>query len=569
MAAISGLVLSRSTMPPKPPRLVPSSEKRPSETALRSAPAQNTGPVWVRMPSHSESSASRRSMASSSPLEMSPLTALRASGRFMVMRATLPSVSKSITGRLPCPLPCHRLAWFRSVVLARLAWFRSVVLARLVWFRSVVLARLVWFRSVVLARLVWSRRSVVLARLVWVSECCSGAAGVVSECCSGAAGVVSSLASGAAGGGGGGRRGPRLGAWGSTPNRDAICGTRSASRWMRESSSSVGLSGAPTGITSVRTGERTTESTTVDHRCWLAVGFRSAAAMVASRSAISGGSGAPALGGWELKRSALTVRPSPMVLASSSSHLRWSTSKRWARPERRLSARALVSSVRAALSAAAITERMSRRSILAIPARAASARSCHSAAFSTGASCSARARTGSDLICGRLWATALAFIRSMDFRTPGTPPLRTSRANGRWSSGRASSAAWRWTRLALIPGVLGLGGLADRFVSLERGDLWERLSPERGSRRSGRCVLRSAPEREPDPLGSSPPPRRERPLVPSSLRGLRSRRSSRRSPPDWSRRFCLPSRRPSPSRPSLRLRPLGRSSPRPPRSSWS
>ena len=255
-----------------------------------------------------------------------------------------------------------------------------------------------------------------------------------------------------------------------------------------------------------------------------------------------------------------------MVLASSSSHLRWSTSKRWARPERRLSASALVSSVRAALSAAAITERMSRRSILAIPARAASARSCHSAAFSTGASCSARARIGSDLIFGRLWATALAFIRSMDFRAPGTPPLRTSRANGRWSSGRASSTAWRWTRLALIPGVLGLGGLADRFVSLERGDFCERLSPERGSRR---CVLRSVPEREPDPLGSSPSPRRERPLVPSSLRGLRSPRPSRRSSPGSSRRFRLPSRRPSPSRPSLRLRPLGRSSARPPRSSWS
>ena len=43
---------------------------------------------------------------------------------------------------------------------------------------------------------------------------------------------------------------------------------------------------------------------------------------------------------------------------------------------------------------------MSRRSILAIPARVASARSCHSAAFRMGASCSASARTGSDLNWG-------------------------------------------------------------------------------------------------------------------------------------------------------------------------
>ena len=122
---------------------------------------------------------------------------------------------------------------------------------------------------------------------------------------------------------------------------------------------------------------------------------------------MSGGSGDPGLTGRELIRRALTVRPSPMVLASSSSHLRWSTSKRWPRPARRLSARARVSSSRAARSAAAITERMSRRSMVEIPARAASARSCHSAAFRTGASCSASARTGSDLIWGRLSLAAL------------------------------------------------------------------------------------------------------------------------------------------------------------------
>ena len=84
----------------------------------------------------------------------------------------------------------------------------------------------------------------------------------------------------------------------------------------------MGSSGTPTGVTWVRTGDRATASTTVAQRCWLAVGFKSADAMSASRSAMSGGSGVPALGGRELSRSALIVRPSPMVAASSSSHFR-------------------------------------------------------------------------------------------------------------------------------------------------------------------------------------------------------------------------------------------------------
>ena len=141
------------------------------------------------------------------------------------------------------------------------------------------------------------------------------------------------------GGGGGGRRLARPGARGSTPKRAAICGTRSDSLPMAASSSSVGFSGMPAGITCVRTGERATESTTVAQRRWLAVGLRSATAMLASRSAMSGGSGDPALGGRELRRSARTVRPSWIVSASSSSHFRWSTSRRWTSPARRLSAR--------------------------------------------------------------------------------------------------------------------------------------------------------------------------------------------------------------------------------------
>ena len=258
--------------------------------------------------------------------------------------------------------------------------------------------------------------------------------------------------------------------------------------------------------------------------------------MPARRSAMSGGSGEPGLGGRELMRSALTVRPSLIVPANSSSHLRWSTSRRWVRPARRLSARARVSSSRAARSAVAITERRSRRSILAIPASAASARSCHSAAFRTGASCSASARTGSDLIWGRLSCTALAFMRSMDRRAAGTPPRSTSRAKGLCSSGRAATAACRWTRLALRPEVLGRDAGAERLPFLERGfPSGRRSSLRRPSRPVSRPLVRSGPESRP-----SRDPRSAR----SVRRGLRPG----------------PSGRPPSESPSLRRVPLSRRS---------
>ena len=190
-----------------------------------------------------------------------------------------------------------------------------------------------------------------------------------------------------------------------------------------------------------------------------------------------------------------------------------------------------------------MTERMSRRSILEIPARAASARSCHSAAFNTGASCSASAKIGSDLIWGSFSAAALAFIRSMDLRTPGTPAFSTSRANGCWSSGRAASAAWRWTRFALRLGVLGRG-FSDLLPSFER------LSADRRSRRSERCVLRSL-----SPSGESCD--RESLLDPSARRGLRFLRSRPSPSARSSRRPRL--RRSESSRPSLRARPRSRS----------
>ena len=125
------------------------------------------------------------------------------------------------------------------------------------------------------------------------------------------------------------------------------------------------------------------------------------------------------------------MRPSAMVAANSSSHWRCSASTRAASPVRRLSAKVRVSSVRAARSAATITERMSRKSISSIPARAASARSRHSAALSRGAIRSASAMRGSALIGGSPSALAFSFMRPMARRTPGTPPRKTSSAKAR------------------------------------------------------------------------------------------------------------------------------------------
>ena len=57
------------------------------------APAQKTEPLAASTAVHAWSSASNRSMAASMPLATSPFTALRASGRFSVMRATRPWTS--------------------------------------------------------------------------------------------------------------------------------------------------------------------------------------------------------------------------------------------------------------------------------------------------------------------------------------------------------------------------------------------------------------------------------------------------------------------------------------------
>ena len=66
--------------------------------AFRSAPAQNTGRSWPSVlarstPTQTSGSSSMASMAASISVATSPLTALRASGRLSVMRATRPWTS--------------------------------------------------------------------------------------------------------------------------------------------------------------------------------------------------------------------------------------------------------------------------------------------------------------------------------------------------------------------------------------------------------------------------------------------------------------------------------------------
>ena len=97
-ATITGFLRSRYTKPAKPPRLVLRSAALPELIAFKSAPAQNTGRSWpvvlaCKIAIHTLSSASSWSIAASSPDATSPFTALRASGRFSEMTATLPLTS--------------------------------------------------------------------------------------------------------------------------------------------------------------------------------------------------------------------------------------------------------------------------------------------------------------------------------------------------------------------------------------------------------------------------------------------------------------------------------------------
>ena len=178
-------------------------------------------------------------------------------------------------------------------------------------------------------------------------------------------------------------------------------------------SSSPTVPGTPSGRTSNRTGENATASTRVAQRSWVISAVRPVLAVAAKRSASSVGSGAPAFGGCELRRSARMVRPSPTNSVSSASHFACSPSTRALRPSRKRCARARLSSSRAAVSAATTTVRISRRSISSIPANAASALSRHSAARRRGISCSANATKLSARTSGWPSARAASFCLSM------------------------------------------------------------------------------------------------------------------------------------------------------------
>ena len=162
-----------------------------------------------------------------------------------------------------------------------------------------------------------------------------------------------------------------------------------------------------------------------------------------NRAARSGGSGAPAFGGRDDWRSARTVRPSFSKLLSSLSHLPCSASTRAVSPSLSWVASARLSSSRAPLSAATTTLRMSRRSTSAMPASAASALSRHSALRSRGKRFSPTASSIFGGISGWPALLAATFCFSTRTRRPGTPSRSTTRANGRWISGRLFRTASR------------------------------------------------------------------------------------------------------------------------------
>jgi hypothetical protein len=89
-AAISGLAGGASVRPANPR---PGMDGRPPvRNAFRSIPAQNVPPAPVITPTRRSSRPSSASMAAATPAATSALTALRASGRLMVITRT-PSAS--------------------------------------------------------------------------------------------------------------------------------------------------------------------------------------------------------------------------------------------------------------------------------------------------------------------------------------------------------------------------------------------------------------------------------------------------------------------------------------------
>ena len=276
-------------------------------------------------------------------------------------------------------------------------------------------------------------------------------------------------------------------------------------------------------------------------RCWELPVPRAAFACVVSSWATSGGSGAPALGGRELSRNARTTRPSANVVRSSSCHSRWLASTRSLSPSRILSASSRASAPRAKSSAATSTDRRSRRSTRSMPARAASARSCHSAICTGPTSDSASRSTPSAGTSGAPCAAALRFCSSMPVRTAARPPRATCSATTCCSAGSEAMSSSRCLRLGRSLRALGRGGRSG-------------VSGFALAAASGDCRL-APPSRRRRP---SPSPRLRRwgsPVFESADRSRLRRSPSRlRLGPRESRSLSPPR---SPSPPRLRLpRPL-------------
>ena len=120
----------------------------------------------------------------------------------------------------------------------------------------------------------------------------------------------------------------------SMPNSAAMCGTRDATLAIAAFSSSVGSAGTAAGVTAVRTGENASASMTIAQRSWEVSSVRFSRVASVSFVVISAGTGAPALGGRELRRRARTTRPSARVWLSSPSQEVCSSSTRLASPSR-------------------------------------------------------------------------------------------------------------------------------------------------------------------------------------------------------------------------------------------
>src|SRR6516165_7339450 len=88
---MTGLAGGRSAMPPKP--RPGTAGESPARNPFRSMPALNVPPAPVRISTRTSLMPSSSSTAAAMPRATSPLTALRASGRLMVMTAIPPSTS--------------------------------------------------------------------------------------------------------------------------------------------------------------------------------------------------------------------------------------------------------------------------------------------------------------------------------------------------------------------------------------------------------------------------------------------------------------------------------------------